>query len=992
MKPPRNIDQVELPLERADGSRRSFLKLAGFGLAATTLSACSRAPVRMVVPRLSATEGVTPGRPYWMSTTCGGCEARCGVVARARDGRPVKLEGNPDHALSRGGLCAVGQASILELYDSKRMTAPTIDGADATWDAIDERVRGAVSAASGRVALLTPTLTSPSTRAWAARFVKEASGRHVEYDPLGASALLDAHDAAFGVRAVPHMHLDRAEVIVAFDADFLGAWLSPVEQAKDYAAGRRPDADPPRMSRHVQFEAHLSLTGGAADERIVIAPWEQRGVLAALCTQLGELSGKPLPIDLDAGSVPESAADRVAGLAAELWAARGKAVVLCGTDDLSTQALTILANQLLGAYGTCLDLAAPSLVRRGSDADLSKLIADMASGSIDVLIVHDVDPVHDVPAAVADAIGKVGLVIATAPIDDATAVLAGVRAPVPHTLASWDDAEPVRGHLSLAQPVIPPVRKTRTLRGSLAAWLGQGATERQLVRAHWQSAVHGRSGSSEPFARFFESALRTGYVRAEKGLSTAQPRFKPTALQALAAKASAAAPPSGKLAAVLYANVALRDGRHAHNAYLQETPDPVTKLTWDNCASLSPKAAADRGLADGDVVSVSAEGGAAAELPVRVQVGLHDGIVGLPLGYGKHGTERFADVGPQWFEGHPTVAPGKQVGCRVAHLASFGDSGRTPAAVGLSATGARVALASTQDHHSLDVPAHLAPHGGERRDAAREVSLDRWKAEGAGALPHPHVPDRTLWDDDHPVGDTRWSLAIDLSACIGCSGCVVACQVENNVPVVGRDEVERHREMTWLRIDRYFSEKPTGLQVLNQPMLCQHCGNAPCETVCPVLATAHSEDGLNQQVYNRCVGTRYCANNCPYKVRRFNWFNYERGDDLARLALNPDVSIRSRGVMEKCSMCVQRIQESKAEASRRGEDVADGAIKTACQQSCPTDAIAFGNAVDPESALSVTARTGRAYTVLPELRLDTGVTYLARVRNAPDTEGEPRHG
>jgi molybdopterin-containing oxidoreductase family iron-sulfur binding subunit len=443
---------------------------------------------------------------------------------------------------------------------------------------------------------------------------------------------------------------------------------------------------------------------------------------------------------------------------------------------------------------------------------------------------------------------------------------------------------------------------------------------------------------------------------------------------------------------ILYPKVGLFDGRPALNPWLQELPDPVTKVTWDNYACLSPDAAEKLGIEQGDLVRLHVDG-VSIELPVLIQVGQHDKVVAVALGYGRAGTDRFAKVGPQWIEARPTVGPNGSVGVNAAQLLAFdaGTIGYTRTGVRVESTGGRRALATTQQHHSLSVPAKLAMPGTEYRPIVEQTTLDSYRLDPLSGAAHHHHFEGELWPDDHPYPGHRWGMVIDLNKCSGCSACVVACQAENNVPVVGRDEVLRSREMHWIRVDRYYDGGADGVTALHQPMLCHHCGHAPCENVCPVLATVHSEEGLNQQVYNRCVGTRYCANNCPYKVRRFNWFEYSRPDRLENAALNPDITVRSRGVMEKCSFCIQRIQEATLEAKYRGEEITDDMVQTACQQSCPAGAIVFGDMNAPESAVAIAAKAGRHFQVLAELNVHPSVGYLRVVHNRKEQSLEKHH-
>jgi molybdopterin-containing oxidoreductase family iron-sulfur binding subunit len=474
-------------------------------------------------------------------------------------------------------------------------------------------------------------------------------------------------------------------------------------------------------------------------------------------------------------------------------------------------------------------------------------------------------------------------------------------------------------------------------------------------------------------------------------------------MASIAAGLSAHRPPEGTYSLILYSKVGMPDASHAYNPWLHELPDPISKVTWDNYVCLSPALAAGLGVGDGDVVRLETGAGGdrpgELELPAFVQPGQHDRVVAVALGYGSLLSERFANIGPPWLQAGPTVGPDGLVGKNAARfLAWIGGSLRFGLdGVRLTKTGRHQPLASTQSYHQVAVPQHLTLPGQERRPIIRETTLAAYRQEPAPAtisrtaMGGPALPGATedLWPADHPLTRPHWGMVIDLNACTGCSACVVACQVENNIPVVGKDEVRRQREMHWLRIDRYYTERDGGVDVAHQPMLCQHCGNAPCEVVCPVLATVHSDEGLNQQVYNRCVGTRYCANNCPYKVRRFNWFDYAHDDRLQNLVLNPDVTVRSRGVMEKCTFCVQRIEEAKREAR---QPLRDGALQTACQQSCPAQAIVFGNLNDPTSRVARLAVGPRSYQVLGELNIRPSVSYLSLVRNRPADGGGEKHG
>ena len=985
-----NPREIILPVEREGTSRRTFLKRAGFGVAAATLAGCSRAPVRYVVPRLEGIEGHAPGRPYWIATTCGGCPAGCGALARCVDGRPVKLEGAPGHPVSSGGLCAVGQAQVLSLYDSQRLASPRTAGAATTWDAADAAVRAKLDAAHGKVRLLTGTVTSPSTRAWIRSFVRKFGAEHVAYDALSASAILDAHAATHGIRALPRYRFERARVIASFGADFLGTWISPVEFTAGWRAGRPLAEGAAASSKHWQIEARASMTGLRADRRVRLGPWETGDALAELCDALAAKAGSASRI---AAGVPRP---WIAELADDLWAARGASIVVCDDGDTSVQVLVNAANQTLANYGATIDLDETSRVRGGDDAALRSLIAEMGSGAVGVLVVAGCNPAYDLPAdaGFVAAVARVPFVAVLAPMHDETASLAHVALPELHALESWNDAEPVTGVLCLTQPAIRPLRAARTLRECLARWTGDANADAiddaALLREHWRATVFVAAGGAGAFEPWYDRALRDGFVRVPAPAVEHGPLYRPEAVKAAAART---APGSGRLALVLYAKAGLLDGSQAHNAWLQELPDPVSKTTWDNYACLAPETAAMLGVATGEVVRITADGVPPLELPALVQEGQHAGVVAVAVGYGRRGTDRFALAGPDWLEAKPTVAEGGTVGRNAAPFLVLDERGlRTSGRdVRVERTGARHDLACTQDHHSLHVPAHLAPRRGEVREAVRTLAFAEVGRSEAHEPGHGDAAAADLWPADHPTPVHKWGMVVDLAACSGCSACVVACQAENNIPVVGKDEVLRHREMQWMRIDRYYEGEGDDVSASQQPMMCQHCANAPCETVCPVLATVHSSEGLNQQVYNRCVGTRYCANNCPYKTRRFNWFDYPREDALQNLGLNPDVTVRTRGVMEKCSLCVQRIQAGKSDAKQRGIGLVDGDIRTACQQSCPAGAIVFGDLNDARSEVSKRAAGGRAYQVLGELNVKPAVTYLADVRNRPARKEEGGH-
>ena len=982
--------------EPPENSRRDFLKAAGFTLAGAVLGGCSRAPVERAIPYLKNPEDVTPGLASYYASTCGGCSAGCGILVKNRDGRPIKLEANPDHPFSARGLCAVGQASVLGVYDSLRLRQPLVGGSRSTWKDVDAEVMAKLDTLrrdGGAIRYLSTTIVSPAKRARIAAFLAGfRDARHVTYDSLSASAILDAHLRTHSVRALPRYHFDRATVIVSFDADFLGTWISPVEYTIAYSAGRRLNAPEPTLSYHVQLESRLSLTGSNADRRVRLAPQDLPGLLDTLASRLATLSSGTVAAPASPGPYEELVDD----LANRLWQARGQSLVVCGSQDVEAQVQCNVINDRIGSYGTTIDIERPSYQRQGSDPELARLLAEIAVGSVHALLIDGVNPVFELPGGdlLARKLGAIPLVVNFAQRPDETSAAAGYSCPDHHFLESWGDAEAVSGIVSLIQPAILPMGDTRAVVETLSAWMGEPKPADVQIRDHWEQQIYPRRPwPAVSFQSFWDTALQSGFASVEPVLTTAK-------AIAVVHRPGSAGPVSlavGRFTLVLYPKSGILDGRHSYNPWLQELPDPISKVTWDNYASLSPAAAAALGVTGGDVVRMDTAGPEPAhsvELPVVVQPGQDDRVVAVALGYGSVLSERFAGTGPRWLQARPTVGADGRVGKNVAAFLKWaaGSLQYDSTVVRLTPTGARRELASTQTHHTLTVPAHLTPASGEVRPIIQETTLDALRADPRAGAKGPEAGPEALWPADHEYTGHRWAMTIDLTACTGCSACVIACQAENNVPVVGQDEVRRNREMHWLRIDRYYSGDGADVDVAHQPMLCQHCGNAPCETVCPVLATTHSEEGLNQQVYNRCVGTRYCANNCPYKVRRFNWFDYPHDDLLANMVLNPDVTVRSRGVMEKCSFCVQRIHEARAEAVQQGRPLRDGDVQTACQQTCPAQAIQFGDANDPNSNVSKLALSGRHYRVLEEINVRPSIGYLRIVRNRPDNSERGRRG
>ncbi len=978
--------------EREGGMlRRDFLKIAGFTVAVAA-AGCERPADSRVMPHVRLDPEATPGTSEWYAGVCAGCTAGCGILVRSRDNRPVKIEGIPAHPVSGGGLCAAGQAVLLALYDEKRLVQPQMGGSAVSWEQVDSELMSEldqVRRRGGRVRVLSGTITSPTMKRTIDGFLATfADAKHVMYDALSASALLDVHEQVFGKRAAPRPRFDLARVIVSFDADFLGTWISPVEYSAAWKAGRNPDGSPADMSWHMQIESRLSLTGTKADERIALRSAERFALLRHLEHRIALKAGTS---PLIAPTVkPPVAATRIEELATRLWQHRGRSLVLCGSNHPGMQASTLRINHMLGNYGTTLDIGLPSLQKQGSDAALHSLAEELRRGDVDVLITLGANPAYDAPDS-----WKLGELLAKPPLsirftthtDESSR---GVRyiLPMPHSLEDWSDAEPFAGTFCLSQPAIPPIKTLRAVTETFAKWSGAESTAYDRLRSFWRDVVFPGSGAMD-FEAFWREALVAGSVQlpAAKGTPTAGV----SALQN-SGEADPVLSPS-ELELVVHPRVGLPDSSASRNAWLIELPDPITKSSWENVATVSKKTAAALKIGDGDVVRLvaAAANTSAVDLPVIIQEGQADGTIAVTLGYGGLATARYAAKRASWWLGTPSVGKTGRVGARVSGLLAYADNILRYEGMGVSvaATGGRVDLAMAQEYHYLAVPGPDGDGSGAQRPCAQEITT----AQLISGHIHkgPVHEQHSMWPE-HEYNGHHWGMTIDLNACTGCSACVIGCQVENNIPVVGKDEVRRNRDLHWLRIDRYYFKDDTdALRVTHQPMLCHHCDNAPCETVCPVLATVHSSEGLNQQVYNRCVGTRYCSNNCPYKVRRFNWFDYTRNDE-ENLTLNPDVTVRTRGVMEKCSFCVQRIQEAKIVAKGEQRQPADGEIQPACMQSCPTRAITFGDMNDRNSVVSKEIRNPRHYRVLDEIGVRPSVGYLMQVRNSGTMDKEEGNG
>jgi Fe-S-cluster-containing dehydrogenase component/anaerobic selenocysteine-containing dehydrogenase len=979
------------PEKLAPISRKQFLGLLAASAAFATAGCTNYRDKGEIVPYTKKPEEITPGVSNFYASTCTGCAQACGTLIKTREGRPVKIDGNPDHPINRGKLCAKGQASILGLYDPARLREPQFGSASSksgsvSWDEVDADVIKHLDQCrqSGkRVLVLVPPTQSPTALKLLSDFAASIPGAQImAYGLLNDEARRRAWKECYGSAPLPVIQWENAEVIVALEGDILGTDGFSVEQSRKFAEGR-DIMKSTAFNRLYCVESAFSPTGANADYRLKLHPAAQAAFVLAIINELvnvRKLVAAPQavrsaasPHDLGAFSKTHGLSPKSVGhLVEDLLAHKGKAMVYAGTG-LSEEAhrAVLVLNDLLGnnALYSRTTVAAEGLPL-ASSTELQRAIVAMKSGEVGVVIHWGVNPVFDLPAmfGYADALKSVPLKVDCAEAETETGRLCTYMLPANTALESWGDHQTRTGLYSFQQPVIAPLYNSRQREAVLLNWMsGKPAYSETLyhryLKHNWETAIFPTLGKAVAFEAFWNASLHDG-------VATGGPRVHE--LPALRAEAlSNVGPSSGSdaMAVAWHESPFMGDGRFANNGWLQELPHPVTKVVWDNYASVSPATAKLLGVGMEALVSVKTPFGEQA-LPVFVQEGMADNVVALAAGYGR----KFA--GPV----------GSDVGTSILPLLppEALDGGRVVSGVTVRALGGTHRLVTTQEHHSLDETFvkdfHLKRKIIRESTVAEHVADPRWLAKE-----REHYESISKEVEYHGV---KWGMAIDLNKCTGCNACVAGCNVENNIPVVGKEQVDKGREMQWIRIDRYFSGTPEEPIPSHQPMLCQHCDNAPCENVCPVVATNHSDDGLNQMVYNRCVGTKYCSNNCPFKVRRFNFFNFRDHfadgyylQEPVELVHNPEVTVRSRGVMEKCTFCVQRIAEARQHATEQGVEFKGAGVRTACQEACPAEAIVFGNVNDPDSAIARYAKSDIGYHVLEELNVRPNVTYLARLRN-----------
>ncbi len=973
-------------LSSSSTTRRDFLKYVGFTTAAATLAACE-GPVNKSIPYVVQPETIIPGVADYYATTMFDGFDFANLLVKTREGRPIKIDNNKSEGAKFAANARV-HASILSLYDSMRLQYPKVDAKKASWSDVNSKIKANLKSANGKqIVLLTNTLASPSTEKLIADFIsKNPTAKHVIYDAVSESAALDAYETVYGERALVDYDFSKAtSVIVSLNADFLGDW-----QGGGYDAGfaqvRVPKSG--KMTKHFQLEANMTLSGAAADKRIPMTVANQKQALVKIYNVITNSS-------IPTGKIPNEA--EVVNAAKQLKAAGSKGVLVCGIQDKNAQLVVLAINQVLTSEAFV--GVGARLIRKGSNEDVDQLIKDMNAKNVHTLIMSGVNPVYTLAnnKAFLSGLKQVPLSVAFSLKEDETAEKTTIAAAVPHYLESWNDNMLTKGTYSLTQPTIRPLFETKQFQEVLMSLNGTSGTYYDYIKSNAASYL----GSSSWNKVVHDGVISNGIATISGG----------TADYSGAASALASSKALADFELVLYTKTGLGDGQQANNPWLQEFPDPITRVSWDNYATvsiadakkldLSNEIVANGGL-NGSYVDLIVNGVKLEKVPVIVQPGQAVGTIGLALGYGKKAS----------------LKEEMQVGINAYSLYNNFNNVQS----------VKISKASG-DHEFASVQSQKTLMG--RGDIVKETTLEifntknakEWNEVPMVSLDHKEVEATKvdLWESfDRSVGH-HFNLSIDLNACTGCGACVIACHAENNVPVVGKSEVRRSRDMHWLRIDRYYSSEDTfegdnkkkeefdGLfgdkgslggfgemespannpQVVFQPVMCQHCNHAPCETVCPVAATSHSRQGQNHMAYNRCVGTRYCANNCPYKVRRFNWFLYNKNsefdfhmnDDLGRMVINPDVNVRSRGVMEKCSMCIQMTQKTILDAKRDGREVKDGEFQTACSNACSTGAMVFGDINDKESKVKELTEDERMYHLLESVGTKPNVIYHVKVRN-----------
>ena len=937
--------------DRFDFDRREFLKVMAASMALAGVGACSREPQEKILPYVKAPQQAAAGEPRFFATAVTQGGFALGVLVESNMGRPTKIEGNPSHAASLGATDVFAQAAILDLWDPDRSRLVTRDGQPSTWEALlaamqDARARLAKTQGKG-LRVLTETVTSPTLAAQLASMLARYPGaRWHQYEPINRDNIHDGARLAFGEVADARYQFDKASVVLSLDADVLGAGPARVRHARDFMRRRASGDDPAGDNRLYALVASPTLTSAVADHRLALRPSAIGAGAAAIAKMLGISVAAPPEV----AGVP---ADWLAACARDLQQHRGASLVIAGVGQPPyVHALAHAMNHALGNDGVTVTYSDPVCANVEHQTEsLRALVHDIEAGDVDTLLVLGGNPAYSAPADVGfGPLDKVALSVRLGLAEDETSLSCRWHVPATHCLEAWSDTRAYDGTVTIQQPLLAPLYGGRSAHEMLALFSdGASRSGYDLVRDHWRNKL------GADFELGWQTALRDGVV-ANTALPERRVALKSDALAHSSAGSDAEA--SSMLELIFLPDASVWDGSFANNAWLQELPRPLSKLTWDNAALLSPALARRVSLTNGDVVEISHQQ-RVLQLPVWIMPGHADGAVSVALGYGRTHAGRVGN------------------GCGAnAYALRTSDAPWFAGGVGIRATGKKYPLSTTQHHHAM-----------EGRALVRAIPLAEFRATGA-VKPLKTIPIGTLYPPFKYDG-YAWGMTINLGTCIGCNACTIACQAENNIPVVGKAEVGRGREMHWIRVDRYYDGRPEAPRTHFQPVPCMQCERAPCELVCPVEASVHDSEGLNVQVYNRCVGTRFCSNNCPYKVRRFNFYQYADEDsESLKGQRNPEVTVRMRGVMEKCSYCIQRIANARIEADKEDRRIRDGEVVTACQAVCPTQAITFGDLNDPASRVNARKASPLNYALLGELNTRPRTTYLAKLINANPELGE----
>lgn len=965
--------------EKDGVARRDFLKLMGASIALTSAAGCIRRPAQKIVPYNAQPEEVTVGVSNWYTSSYFDGQEGFGLLVKSREGRPVHIQGNPKFPLNGSAVSTRAQASLLSLYNPERLQKPVRhlfnekrsnkESVNVSWEDLDSKV--VESLQKGGVALLTGNISSPSVKALIGDFKAGFKADHYMWEPLTQDDTLEGQRLSYGGAVVPSYRYDKAQMIVSIDADFLGSWGPAMESSKLFAQGRK-NLD--KMSRLVSFDSTYSLTGANADLRYRIKPSQQLVVVLALIAELEKNHGVAIAESVKSlisslGSMSDALsikAEDLKKVASDLFTHKGQSLVVAGglqtktEQSLSLQIAVNYLNSLLGNDGVTVLGNSGNTNISASYEQIFGLIAKMNAGSVNTLIIHRSNPFYSLSAdfGFEAALKKVPMVVYIGDVEDETASFAHYIATDNHALETWGDSEFAQGLFGIHQPLIRTMYDTRSFQLSLMTWaylakvgpqrIQEYETFYDYLRAFWKTEMAPKLAKGQDFETFWNTLLQNGYV-GEVANSPAR-TFNTSALSLI--EKPVVAKEGFELA--LYSKPQIGDGTLANVAWLQELPDPVTKIVWDNYACISLKTAEQLKVKEGHILEIKVSG-KTLKVPAHIQPGLHDQVVAIAVGYGRKKAGKVGnDIGQNAF----TLVKAEKNKAVFSGLVTE-----------IKNTGEKYDLVTTQGHDSMEGRQLVVVATNKDYEKNKEANIHRHHTW-------------SIWSG-HQYNGHKWGMAIDLNQCTGCSACMTACQSENNVHVVGKKYIMQGREMHWIRIDRYYTGNPETAETVFQPVMCQHCDNAPCETVCPVAATVHSSEGLNEMVYNRCVGTRYCSNNCPYKVRRFNWFNYAKLiEKPMNMALNPEVTVRTRGVMEKCSFCVQRIKEAKNVAKTEDRPLRDGDVKVACETACPTQAISFGDLNDPNSRVAKAFKSEpRSYELLEEWYAKPSVRYMSKIKN-----------